>query len=238
MNDNQMNYLSAMGIQVWQTRESKPALPVDDTKSINHMNWDELQKTVASCTACRLHCSRTQTVFGSRSNRQEADLMIIGRGRRAIMVKSKQRRTHFVGRAGQLLNAMLKSLKLDRTKVYIANILKCRPPNNRDPLPEEVALCTPFMNRQIELIKPKLLLAVGRIAAHYLLNDKRSLSVLRGKIYNYGENKTPLIVSYHPAYLLRNPKDKANACDSRYGTGASGNGVKSSFDITLQSYVK
>src|SRR6185437_14667407 len=104
-----------------------------------------------------------------------------------------------------------KTIGLERSDVYIANILKCRPPNNRDPLPQEVATCTPFLDKQIALIKPQLLLAVGRIAAHYLLKTKSSLESLRNKMHAYGENQTPLIITYHPAYLLRNPIDKKKA---------------------------
>ena len=106
---------------------------------------------------------------------------------------------------------MLEAIGFTRESVYICNILKCRPPNNRDPQPEEVSLCTPFLGRQIALVKPKLLLAVGRIASHYLLNTKTSLAQLRGKIHRYDD--TPLIITYHPAYLLRNPADKKKAYD-------------------------
>ncbi len=159
---------------------------------------------MAQCHACGLEKGRTQTVFGI-GNRQ-ANLMIIGE---APGFYEDQQGEPFVGRAGQLLNAMLAAIGLSRESVYIANILKCRPPNNRDPLPDEVALCTPFLQKQIALIKPQLLLAVGRIAAHYLLETKTSLNQLRGKIHSYGQFDTPLIITYHPAYLLRNPADKA-----------------------------
>ena len=161
---------------------------------------------VKQCTACGLECSRTQTVFGT-GNRQ-ADLMIIGE---APGYYEDQKGEPFVGRAGQLLTAMLKAIRLERSEVFIANILKCRPPNNRDPERREVDLCTPYLIRQIELLKPKLLLAVGRIAAHFLLDTKESLSKLRGRFHEYGPQKTPLLVTYHPAYLLRNPKDKSQA---------------------------
>ena len=117
----------------------------------------------------------------------------------------------FVGRAGQLLTAMIKTMGYQREDVYITNVLKCRPPENRDPASEEVATCTPFLNQQIALLKPQLLLAVGRIAAHYLLNTKKSLESLRGQIHHFGEAQTPLIVTYHPAYLLRSPSDKKKA---------------------------
>ena len=159
-----------------------------------------------NCTACGLDKTRTQTVFGVGN--RNAELMIIGE---APGFYEDKKGEPFVGRAGQLLNAMLQAIGMERNNVYIANILKCRPPNNRDPLPEEVNLCTAFLTKQIALIQPKLLLAVGRIAGHYLLNTKSSLGQIRGKIHSYGEPKTPLIVTYHPAYLLRNPADKKKA---------------------------
>lgn len=197
MNDRQREYLTAMGIPVWELRHRQQATAQPD-------NWQDLQQAVATCTACALHCSRTQTVFGVGN--QQAQLMIIGE---APGFYEDQQGEPFVGRAGQLLNAMLQAIQLERTQVYIANILKCRPPNNRDPQPDEVETCTPFLNRQIALLQPRLLLAVGRIAAHFLLNTKKPLSELRGKIHAYGSNHTPLIITYHPAYLLRNPRDKA-----------------------------
>jgi len=167
---------------------------------------EKLREAAAGCKACPLWETGTQTVFGV-GNRQ-ADLMIIGE---APGFYEDQQGEPFVGRAGQLLTAMLKAIQRERSQVYIANILKCRPPQNRDPQPEEVAQCTPFLDRQIALIQPKLLVAVGRIAAHYLLNTKQALSQLRGHIYHYGHKKIPLIITYHPAYLLRNPRDKAQA---------------------------
>jgi uracil-DNA glycosylase family 4 len=197
MNVEQLRYLHAMGIQPWQLKNN-PA-PVND-------EWQALQTAVVHCTACGLDKTRTQTVFGV-GNRQ-AKLMIIGE---APGFNEDQQGEPFVGRAGQLLNAMLESIGLDRSSVYIANILKCRPPNNRDPLPEEVGLCTPFLAKQIALIQPTLLMAVGRIAAHFLLDTKTPLGQLRGKIHAYGQLKTPLIITYHPAYLLRSPRDKSKA---------------------------
>lgn len=167
-------------------------------------DWQSLQQTVANCMACSLHQTRTQTVFGVGN--QQADLMIIGE---APGFHEDQQGEPFVGRAGQLLTAMIKTMGFERNQVYIANILKCRPPNNRDPQPDEVTSCTPFLDQQISLVKPCLLLAVGRIAAHYLLKTKSSLESLRNKIHRYGE--IPLIVTYHPAYLLRNPADKKKA---------------------------
>lgn len=198
-----LRYLQAMGIQPWQLKNKPtnlpPLAPISD-------EWQALQTAVTQCTACGLDKTRTQTVFGV-GNRQ-AKLMIIGE---APGFNEDKQGEPFVGRAGQLLNAMLESIGFDRSSVYIANILKCRPPNNRDPLPEEVNLCTPFLAKQIALIRPTLLLAVGRIAAHFLLDTKTPLGQLRGKVHTYGQLQTPLIITYHPAYLLRSPRDKGKA---------------------------
>ncbi|HEX2549605.1 MAG TPA: uracil-DNA glycosylase [Gammaproteobacteria bacterium] len=197
------DYLNAMGILSWQLKSSHqdPSLPKPQLESLA-----QLKNTVAACTACALHQSRTQTVFGVGN--PNATLMIIGE---APGFYEDQKGEPFVGRAGQLLNAMLQSIGLTREEVFIANILKCRPPNNRDPIKSEVAECTPYLEKQIALIQPKLLLALGRIAAHYLLNSTASLNQIRGKILSFGERQTPLIVTYHPAYLLRTPRDKGKA---------------------------
>lgn len=195
----QSHYLEMLGIVPWSQRNSL-------YKSAGETPWESLQQAVATCTACQLHTTRTQTVFGVGN--PQANLMFIGE---APGFNEDQQGEPFVGRAGQLLTAMIKTIGFERSQVYIANILKCRPPNNRDPQAEEVATCTPFLDKQISLIQPKLLVAVGRIAAHYLLNTKSSVESLRNKIHYYGENKTPLIVTYHPAYLLRNPADKKKA---------------------------
>jgi uracil-DNA glycosylase family 4 len=200
MTVNHIDYLTTMGIQAWQVKSLPP------TMQSSTADWDLLRSKVINCTACGLDKTRTQTVFGIGN--RNAELMIIGE---APGFHEDQQGEPFVGRAGQLLTAMLQAIGLDRESVYIANILKCRPPNNRDPLPLEVNLCTPFLEQQIALIKPKLLLAVGRIAAHYLLDNKSALGQLRNKIYHYGNLQTPLLVTYHPAYLLRNPKDKGKA---------------------------
>ncbi len=119
----------------------------------------------------------------------------------------------FVGRAGQLLDEMLRAINFTREHVFIANILKCRPPNNRDPLAEEISQCSSFLAKQIELVQPKLILAVGRIAAHALLKTTASLSSLRNLEHSFGEKQIPLLVTYHPAYLLRSPLDKRKAYD-------------------------
>jgi uracil-DNA glycosylase len=200
MNAEQLSYLEAMGIQAWDLKHPA-ALPAPPNLE---NDWHSLRNAVAACTACGLDKTRTQTVFGVGD--LNADLMIIGE---APGFHEDQQGEPFVGPAGQLLNAMLQSIGLERASVYIANILKCSPPNNRDPLAAEVDLCTSFLEKQIALVQPKLLLSVGRIAAHYLLNTKSALTQLRGNIYEY--KNTPLIITYHPAYLLRNPADKGNA---------------------------
>jgi uracil-DNA glycosylase family 4 len=170
------------------------------------IGWEPLRERVAGCTACELCKTRTQTVFGV-GNRQ-AEWLIIGE---APGAEEDRQGEPFVGRAGQLLNAMLLSIGLPRESVFIANVLKCRPPGNRDPKPEEVARCLPYLSAQIALLKPKMLLAVGRIAAQNLLATDLPLSRLRGKLHTFGEANTPLVITYHPAYLLRTPADKRKA---------------------------
>jgi uracil-DNA glycosylase len=198
-----MSYQHYQALNIYRWQQRSPLIQMSEP-ILNH--WDSLQLRVKQCIKCELHTSRTQTVFGVGNN--HAQLMIIGE---APGFYEDQQGEPFVGRAGQLLNAMLKAIQLERNQVYIANILKCRPPNNRDPLPEEVQACTHFLNQQIDLVQPRLLLAVGRIAAHYLLQTKSSLESLRNKWHDYGDKQIPLIVTYHPAYLLRNPKDKKKA---------------------------
>ena len=169
--------------------------------------WEALRTEVLSCTRCPLHKTRTQGVLGVGPHR--TDWMVIGE---APGAEEDRRGEPFVGRAGHLLDAMLQAIGLNRgTNVYIANVLKSRPPNNRDPKPEEVAACLPYLMRQIALLQPRLMLAVGRIAAQNLLATDLSLSRLRGKVHHFGELNTPLIVTYHPAYLLRTPSDKRKA---------------------------
>ena len=169
--------------------------------------WDALRTEILSCTRCLLHKTRTQGVVGVGP--QRTDWMVIGE---APGAEEDRRGEPFVGRAGHLLDAMLHAIGLNRgTNVYIANVLKSRPPGNRDPKPEEVAACLPYLMRQIALLQPRLMLAVGRIAAQNLLNTDMPLGRLRGKVHHFGELNTPLIVTYHPAYLLRTPADKRKA---------------------------
>lgn len=169
--------------------------------------WDALRTEILSCTKCGLHKTRTQGVVGVGPRR--TDWMVIGE---APGAEEDRRGEPFVGRAGHLLDAMLHAIGLNRgTNVYIANVLKSRPPGNRDPKPEEVAACLPYLMRQIALLQPRLMLAVGRIAAQNLLSTDMPLGRLRGKVHHFGELNTPLIVTYHPAYLLRTPADKRKA---------------------------
>jgi uracil-DNA glycosylase len=169
-------------------------------------DWGALREQVAACTACDLCKTRTQTVFGVGNTR--AEWLVIGE---APGAEEDRQGEPFVGRAGQLLNAMLLAIGLPRETVFIANILKCRPPGNRDPKPEEVSRCLPFLGAQIALLKPKIMLAVGRIAAQNLLATDAPLARLRGKLHHFGEANTPLVITYHPAYLLRTPSDKRKA---------------------------
>ncbi|MGE3920573.1 MAG: uracil-DNA glycosylase family protein [Gammaproteobacteria bacterium] len=202
MNHQQAWYLQKMGIDVWLDKNHLPQTPAAN------LTWESLRTCVADCKACDLHKTRTQTVFGVGN--QQADLLLVGE---APGANEDLQGEPFVGRAGKLLDAILLSIGLHRKEIFIANILKCRPPNNRDPLPEEVNLCTHFLHKQIQLLQPKLIVALGRIAAHFLLATNTSLTKLRGPIYTYGENKTPLLVTFHPAYLLRSPREKSKAYD-------------------------
>ncbi len=167
-------------------------------------DWTTLQHEVAACRACRLCETRTQTVFGVGN--RHAGLMLIGEapGQDEDLLGEP-----FVGKAGQLLTEMLRAMGFKREDVYIANILKCRPPHNRDPEAGEVAACNRFLKRQIALLQPKLILAVGRIAAQNLLETKQSLAKLRGVRHQF--DNIPLIAIYHPAYLLRSLLEKAKA---------------------------
>jgi DNA polymerase len=169
------------------------------------MDWAELKATVAACTACGLRKTCKQTVFGVGD--EHADWLLAGE---APGAEEDARGEPFVGQAGKLLDAMLAGIGLKRGEdVYIANVLKCRPPGNRNPEPPEVAQCAPFLARQVELIRPRLILALGRFACQTLLDTDASIASLRGRVHRY--QGVPLIVTYHPAYLLRNLPDKATA---------------------------
>jgi uracil-DNA glycosylase len=189
--------LAEMGLApIWKLKKTEP---------VSEDGWIPLKAEVKGCTACGLARTRTQTVFGVGD--ENAEWMLIGE---APGAEEDRLGDPFVGQAGKLLDNMLAAVDLSRTKnVYIANVLKCRPPGNRNPEPDEVAKCTPFLLRQIALIKPKLIVAMGRFAAQTLLDSDASIASLRGKVHQYAG--VPLIVTYHPAYLLRNLPDKAKA---------------------------
>lgn len=174
-------------------------------EAIMQMDWEALRECVANCQSCSLAETRTQTVFGVGD--PDADWLLVGE---APGAEEDKRGEPFVGQAGKLLDNMLAAIQIKRgEKVYIANVLKCRPPENRDPHGEEVVKCDPFLKRQVELIRPKLIVAMGRFAAQSILNTDASIGALRGKLHNY--HGVPVIVTYHPAYLLRNLPDKAKA---------------------------
>lgn len=218
-NSLRLQYLQAMGIDVWVPRASAYAgqlLPSEADTTINadcvppettesaQARWGILQTEVAQCTKCALCETRTQTVFGTGN--KTADWMIIGE---APGQHEDLQGKPFVGNAGLLLTEMLRSIGLSREQVFITNILKCRPPGNRDPKPEEAESCNDYLQLQLELIQPKIILAVGRIAAQTLLKTDEPLSKLRGKKHAF--NDTSLVVVYHPAYLLRSLSEKRKA---------------------------
>jgi DNA polymerase len=181
-------------------------LALDDREArIARMDWPALRAQVAACDACALSRTRTNTVFGVGD--EQAEWMLVGE---APGAEEDARGEPFVGQAGRLLDQMLAAIGLSRdANVYIANVLKCRPPGNRNPEPSEVARCSPHLVRQIALVRPRLILALGRFAAQTLLATDASIASLRGRLFEY--RGVPLIVSYHPAYLLRNLPDKAKA---------------------------
>ncbi|KVV46307.1 DNA polymerase [Burkholderia territorii] len=182
------------------TAEPRPA-----AEPVAMLDWDALAARVAGCTSCRLCEKRTNTVFGVGD--READWMLIGE---APGENEDKQGEPFVGQAGKLLDNMLQSLALKRGEnVYIANVIKCRPPGNRNPEPDEVARCEPYLQRQVALVKPKLIVALGRFAAQTLLKTDASIASLRGRVHAY--EGVPVIVTYHPAYLLRSLQDKSKA---------------------------
>jgi DNA polymerase len=171
-------------------------------------DWRELRARVAACTRCSLSSTRTQTVFGVGN--LQAEWLIVGE---APGAEEDRQGEPFVGRAGQLLNSMLRAIGLAREQVFIANVLKCRPPGNRDPAAGEAAECLPYLEQQIALLQPKIMLAVGRISAQNLLRTDVTLGRLRQQVHRFGAAQVPLVVTYHPAYLLRTPTDKRKAWD-------------------------
>ncbi len=186
-----------MGVDVWVPRHEPEAA----AEPADGLSWEELRDCVAGCTRCELSETRNNTVFGVGN--PAADWLIIGE---APGAEEDRRGEPFVGRAGKLLDEMLRAIGQSRDSVFIANILKCRPPNNRDPKPAESAACRDYLERQIELVQPRIILAVGRIAAQNLLGSDEPVGRMRGRAHELGG--IPLVVTYHPAYLLRSPSQK------------------------------
>jgi DNA polymerase len=195
--------LQEMGLTpIWRLK-GKQVLQEKDLPA--ERQWIELKQAVPACTACGLHKTRTQTVLGVGD--EQADWLLVGE---APGAEEDRLGEPFVGQAGRLLDNMLAAIDLKRGEnVYIANVLKCRPPGNRNPEPEEVAKCSPHLQKQIGLIRPKLIIAMGRFAAQTLLSTDATIASLRGRLHQYAG--VPLIVTYHPAYLLRNLPDKSKA---------------------------
>lgn len=224
--------LAALGVDVWRLRPEyrsaaestvvevesivadpglvKIPLPTEATAQIPAFvaanDWDGLQQQVQRCTRCDLCHGRQQAVLGTGS--LTARWLFIGEAPGAEEDKQGE---PFVGSAGQLLNAMLSALGLRREEVYITNVVKCRPPGNRDPDAQEIATCVPYLQRQIELVTPDVIVLLGRIAAHTLLQTHQPLASLRAQLYHYGEQGIPMVATYHPASLLRSPQDKPKA---------------------------
>jgi uracil-DNA glycosylase len=208
--ESRASYLKAMGLEDWRLRTPQapavaPAAPGVLAEKPGEQ-WSVVEAEVAGCTRCGLHACRTRTVFGVGD--RNAGWLVVGE---APGAEEDRQGEPFVGRAGGLLNSMLRGIGLAREQVFIANILKCRPPNNRDPAPGEVAQCLPYLERQIALLQPKVMLAVGRIAAQNLLATDTPIGKLRGSVHSFGMQKIPLVVTYHPAYLLRSPTEKRKA---------------------------
>ena len=218
-------HLDAIGIPVWVRRSvlraarqeqpspatAVPAAPAETTLTAATAGaapsasaaLGAIDAQVRACRKCALHRTRTHTVFGV--GRADADCMFIGE---APGAEEDARGEPFVGRAGKLLDAMLAAIGLQRDDVYIANIVKCRPPRNRDPHTDEIVACSGYLRRQIEAVSPRLLVATGRVAAQSLLSTTKPIGQLRGRTYRYGEDRLPVVVMYHPAYFLRSPLEK------------------------------
>ncbi|MEO1201160.1 MAG: uracil-DNA glycosylase [Pseudomonadota bacterium] len=200
-------YLDAIGVDVWLPRGDVEASTAPSAggeagdAAVGAMDWQELRVCVANCTLCELANTRTQTVFGVGD--PDARWMVVGE---APGAEEDRRGEPFVGRAGMLLDELLRAVGQSRDTVFIANTLKCRPPNNRDPRVEESSACRPYLERQIELVQPDVILAVGRVAAQNLLESDLPVGRLRGRQHDL--DGIPLIVTYHPAYLLRSPTQK------------------------------
>ncbi|MEC9340806.1 MAG: uracil-DNA glycosylase [Pseudomonadota bacterium] len=219
MNSRQTAYLDALGITRWVERdrvgaaaratrdapaaaEHAAALHAPDTEQL----WGELVAQISDCRGCALHKTRTRTVPGVGD--RKAGLLVVGE---APGADEDRQGEPFVGRAGKLLTNMLRAIGLEREQVYITNILKCRPPGNRDPRPEEAAACRGYLERQMDLLAPRLVLVVGRIAAQQLLQTDQPIGAMRGSVLQLPGRDIPVVVTYHPAYLLRSPEQKVKA---------------------------
>lgn len=191
---------------VWMRREQPKAVPAsaDAEVQLQTMAWPALKEKVRDCELCRLRAGCTQTVFGVGN--EKADWLFVGE---APGAEEDARGEPFVGHAGRLLDNMLLAMRLKRSEVYIANVIKCRPPDNRQPQAIEVAACLPYLKRQIALVQPRVIVALGKTAASALLDTDASIASLRGRVHEY--QGIPLVVSFHPAYLLRTPLDKAKS---------------------------
>ena len=204
--------LARMGVTVYTPRSAEAVAEVeaaaDSSRPASALGWPELEGAVAVCTACALHRTRRRTVFGTGA--RTADWMVIGE---APGANEDRQGEAFVGRAGRLLDAMLHAIGLAREEVFVTNTIKCRPPGNRDPEPAETQRCGPFLDRQIELVAPRILLVVGRVAAQTVLGTNAPLARLRGREHAWprGGSPLPVVATYHPAYLLRTPRAKRAA---------------------------
>jgi len=189
----------SLGIDTYKLRDNSPK----KTNQTKDNDWLQIQAKVTNCTKCSLHKGRNKTVFGDGN--RDADWFFVGE---APGKDEDLQGKPFVGRAGRLLTEVIFSIGLSREEVFIANILKCRPPDNRDPKTDEVDQCFSYLERQIDLVKPKIIIAVGRIAAQSLLGSDLPMGKLRGRIHEFGSSQIPTLVIYHPAYLLRSPSQK------------------------------
>lgn len=223
-NPRRQFYLNAIGISQWRLRErgasvekraadfadenqvSQEVQPPEIANDVGAMGWEALRSAVKACQACELHATRTQTVFGSGNT--HARWMIIGE---APGSEEDAEGAPFAGRTSELFDAMLAALKLDRKVVYLTNTIKCRPPESRDPRSAESTSCSPYLQRQIELLQPKVILIMGRIAAHNLLKINEPVGKMRARVHIVPGTDIPAVVTYHPAYLMRKPSEKGKS---------------------------
>lgn len=200
--------VASESIEEAEEEGSSPTTLTLDADAQHLRKWRLVRKEVSGCVLCELHRTRKNTVFGVGS--EDADLMLIGE---APGADEDAQGEPFVGRAGKLLDSMLAAIGLSRERVFIANILKCRPPNNENPTPEQAETCRPYLDRQIKLIQPKAILALGAVAAHNLLGVETPIGQLRGTVFEMSKSGIPVIPTYHPAYLLRRPQGKAQSLE-------------------------